>query len=113
MNRHGTKKDEPTPEKRKDQPAKGEEEEIGILCMRVDMMPAMIGSVKKECSFCKTPVWLSHGTDASTAKFPHRKLICMQCAPQHLKQDSKLEAPTPAQLAELRDYFRRKEEERN
>jgi hypothetical protein len=99
----------------KDKPEKvpKEEEEVGILCMPVAMMPAMIGSVKKACVFCKTPVWLSHGTDASTTQFPHRKIICMNCAPQHLKQDSKLEPPTPAQLAELKDYFRRKEQERN
>jgi superfamily II helicase len=112
MKRRG-KKGEPMPDTPEQEPEQNEEEEIGILCMRVDMMPAMIGSVKKECSYCKTPVWLSHATDASTAKYPHRKLICMQCAPQHMKQDAKLKPPTPAQLTELRDYFRRKDEERN
>lgn len=91
-----------------------------IVCITVqygDWNPKCIaeGSVKKECSDCRTPVYLSKSGQALLSAAPHTKLFCTHCVEKELQaQKAKGEeiktAILPGALDEALDNIRKQKE---
>lgn len=78
------------------------EEEAVVLCFKVLMMPIspVKGSVRRACSECGQPVWISPATAAHVADRPY-KVCCMECAANQDDPDLHVMPPSELQIAEM------------
>lgn len=70
--------------------------------MPVATGPAIPGSTERNCSECSEPIWVSPATLRSAIQFPDRRFVCIHCALKVADFQESLQAPTDAQMEELR-----------
>jgi hypothetical protein len=91
--------------KRKDPPssqAPKDDDRAFVVCMPVAMGPAIAGSTQRNCSQCSEPIWVSPATLRSVTPFTDRRFVCIHCALKFADFQESLQAPTEAQMEELR-----------
>lgn len=67
------------------------------------------GSLQDKCSKCGQPVWVSPSSWLIMHDNPGMSILCMPCAIAQMKKDGEfeIEAITPAQAEEIREYMKR------
>jgi hypothetical protein len=75
-----------------------------LMCVRVTDMDTPIMSRIGACHGCGTAVWIA---DSSP---PHDRCLCFACVEIEMKTaaDVELAPPTAEQLAEVKNYYRRR-----
>lgn len=79
-----------------------------LVCARTAGMPRPVyGSLRANCMFCKSPVWVS--VSGQTAMRGNKKLkpACIECATERMQNtDEEVKASiVPGAIEELRRYF--------
>jgi hypothetical protein len=91
--------------KKKERPPSGaqsDDDRAFVVCMPVATGPAIAGSTQRNCSECTEPIWVSPATFRSVKQFPDRRFVCIHCALKLADFQQSLQAPTEAQMEELR-----------
>ena len=93
--------------KRAEKKKKKEDDTTFVICQPVEPgFTPVAGAMERPCSKCQRPVWLSLATEAAVAGLKPN-LICIPCTrtldPDEVDQD--WQAPTPAQIDELRSVL--------
>ncbi|MEP6925291.1 MAG: hypothetical protein ABI954_12565 [Pyrinomonadaceae bacterium] len=85
-----------------------EEPEI-LMCVNVEQMKALYGSVRGHCRKCQSPVWVSESGQKAVRQNSKLQIYCMECARERIEMDDSGEKPTlravPGALEELQRYL--------
>lgn len=91
----------------------GEEEPDMLVCARTTGMPRPVyGSLRGNCLFCQSPVWVSLSGQKAMHGSKNLKPACIECAAARMKNsDEAIKASiVPGAIEELRRYFLKVEE---
>jgi len=81
-----------------------------LICEPVSFRGYVVpGSLPDKCSKCGGLAWVSPSSLLALHDNPEMKILCMPCALEQMKKDREfeIEAITPAQDEEIREYFRK------
>ena len=88
-----------------------EDEPCAIVCLTVQMgdwnPDAVVeGSIKKNCSKCGIPVYLSLSGQKHLQNNPTASLLCINCTQKVMKDDDDVKVSVvPGAIEEARDHF--------
>lgn len=80
-----------------------------LMCIRVEQLKALYGSVRGNCTKCKSAVWVSVSGQKALQTSSKLKVFCMECAMQEIENDTSGEKPkfraVPGAMQELLRYL--------
>ena len=86
-----------------------DEEPNILMCVSVDQMKALYGSIRADCTKCKSPVWVSESGQKALRQSRNLLVYCMKCATEQIEADESGEKlqfkAVPGALQELRRYL--------
>lgn len=91
----------------------GGEEPDMLVCARTSGMPRPVyGSLRGNCMFCKSPVWVSVSGQKAMRENKNLKPACIECATEKMQNsDEEIKASiVPGAIEELKRYFLKIEE---
>ena len=86
----------------------GGEEPDMLVCAKTSGMPCPVyGSLRADCMFCKSPVWVSVSGQKAMRGNKILKPACIECASEKMQNsDEEIKASiVPGAIEELRRYF--------
>lgn len=80
-----------------------------LMCVAVEQMKALYGSIQAHCTKCQAPVWVSESGQKALRASRNLLVYCMECATKQIEADESGEKlqlkAVPGALQELRRYL--------
>jgi hypothetical protein len=86
-----------------------DEEPNILMCVGVEQMKALYGSIRANCTKCQSPVWVSESGQKALRQSGKLLVYCMECATEQINMDESgkklMLKAVPGALQELRRYL--------
>jgi len=84
-------------------------EEKILICKPFSSPSFVMGSLPGKCSQCGQPVWIAPSSWVLLHDNPGMVILCKACGFANIAKDKgEIQEPTPAQVEEIQEYYRRR-----
>ena len=88
---------------------KPDDEEQILMCVRVEQLTGLYGSVRAECVRCRHAVWVSMSGQTAVKQNPKLQILCAECATKKMQnslEENKFQV-VPGAIEEMIRHFRK------